>query len=381
MSVRRDPKKGWLIDVDMKLPDGKRKRIRKVSPVQSRRGAEAYERELRLALVSGEYNRKEVEVPTVREFSERFMSDYVRANNKPSEQRGKEIAFRIHINPFFGNTRINEVEPKIDKFIAHLKAKGRGDRILLPGDRKRKAPKERILSNKTINNFLIILGTMSNKAVDWGVLDRPYRIKKLKVMEPEVDFLEFDESARLIQAALDYDIQWYSIIKFALNTGLRMGELIALKWDDVDLKAGRMTVQRSDWQGQLGTPKGGRIRKMPLNANAVKALKAVRHLKGPWAWCDDSGKRLGKDDFRDGMRRVQRLSGLRKLGWHTLRHTFASHLVMRGGTMRAVQELLGHASITTTMRYSHLSPGVGQQTVNLLVSDSDNSRHHSGTNS
>jgi site-specific recombinase XerD len=82
---------------------------------------------------------------------------------------------------------------------------------------------------------------------------------------------------------------------------------------------------------------------------------------------------LNQDDVPDPLYRACRKAGLRKVGWHTLRHSFASHLVMRGEPLKSVQELLGHSSITTTMRYAHLSPNVCRDAVNNL--DAEAPRH------
>ena len=66
------------------------------------------------------------------------------------------------------------------------------------------------------------------------------------------------------------------------------------------------------------------------------------------------------------LRRISRRAGLPAVSWHVLRHTFASHLAMKGASMRAIQELLGHAHVTTTMRYAHMSPSAQRDTVALL---------------
>ena len=79
-----------------------------------------------------------------------------------------------------------------------------------------------------------------------------------------------------------------------------------------------------------------------------------------------SGELLGTVDTRLPLWRACKKAGLRQIGWHALRHTFASHLVMRGASIKAVQELLGHSSIQMTMRYAHLAPEVARDAVNLL---------------
>jgi integrase len=104
----------------------------------------------------------------------------------------------------------------------------------------------------------------------------------------------------------------------------------------------------------------------PLGAEVRTKLKAHRHLRGPYVFCDTSGELLGTVDTRHPLWRACKKAGLRQIGWHALRHPFASHLVMRGASMKAVQELLGHSSIQMTMRYAHLAPEVVNETVRLL---------------
>jgi integrase len=96
------------------------------------------------------------------------------------------------------------------------------------------------------------------------------------------------------------------------------------------------------------------------------ALKAQRHLRGELVLCADDGRELTENEYKWPIWRACKRAGLRKIGWHVLRHIFASHLLMRGVPLKAVQELMGHATIEMTMRYAHLSPDVRRSAVQLL---------------
>jgi integrase len=105
---------------------------------------------------------------------------------------------------------------------------------------------------------------------------------------PEDEYLTFDEAGRLLRATVP---EWKPFIVVALKTGLRVGELLALKWADVDLVAGHLVVRRTLWRDQEGPPKGGQNRKCRLSDVALATLKAYRHLKSPYVFCGASGAR------------------------------------------------------------------------------------------
>jgi integrase len=106
----------------------------------------------------------------------------------------------------------------------------------------------------------------------------------------------------------------------------------------------------------------------------VGRLKEHRHLRGELVFCRNDGRMLSKAECKRPLWRACKRAGLRRIGWHVLRHTFASHLVMRGASLRVVQELLGHASIEMTMRYAHITVDAKRAAVELL-----DQRHPDGT--
>jgi len=351
MSVRKRGQK-WMVDIVYQFPDGRVERIRKVSPVQTRRGAEAYERELRQTLLSNNLEEKEVEekrtVLTVAEFSEEFQEIYARNNNKPSEIRNKESIMRVHIIPYFGAQRLNEIKERdIERFKSHLLGDG--------------------LSHKTINNYLACLRRLFAVAEEWELIDRVPHIKWLRCPIPPFDFLDFDEAEALIAAEED---NWKAMIITALKTGLRQGELLELRRADVSPNLDMIRVSRSYFRGQVTSTKSGRAREIPLcdTVRMILAEQLASH-RHELVFCEKRGGQLTAPQCRKPLVRACRKAGLREIGWHVLRHTFASHLAMKGAPLKVVQELMGHSSMTMTLRYSHLSPQARHSAVQLLNSN------------
>jgi integrase len=158
----------------------------------------------------------------------------------------------------------------------------------------------------------------------------------------------------------------YLMVLLAGDAGLRLGEIVALEWRDVDLPARRLTVQRSDWCGHVTVPKSGRPRRLPMTQRLTAALKAARHLRGGRVLCLPDGSPITRDRVIKAIRGAQRVAGLSESGVHLLRHTFCSHLAINGAPARAIQELAGHADLTTTQRYMHLSPAATEEAIRLL---------------
>jgi integrase len=141
---------------------------------------------------------------------------------------------------------------------------------------------------------------------------------------------------------------------------------IALEWTDIDFRRSLLHVNRSEWEGQVGTPKGGRSRTVPMTARLHDALKVHRQLKGPRvlysddrAWPIATRSQAGSGERSAGQ-------GSRSPAGCIMRHTFCSRLAMRGAIAKAIQELAGHANLSTTQRYMHLSPAAKESAIRAL---------------
>lgn len=338
----------WMVDVAFERPDGRVVRFRKISPVNTRRGAEEYERQVRQELLDGDRQRRKP-VPTFSSFSTRYMTHcQTSTDNKPSTLATKEVKLKP-LRAAFGDRLLDAIDTAaVDSYKSARTKAG--------------------LSKKTVNEELGVLAHLLHLAHEWGELPELPSIKRFRgANRHEIDFLTDAEAERLVSLA---GPRWGGMITLALNTGLRLGELCGLSWDCVDLKNGKLRVAKNVWQGILGTPKGNRERTVPLNAAAKACLKAQpRRLDSSWVFPQKDGGFIRNPQWtcEDAISRISTAAALgRPVAWHIMRHTFASNLVMRGASLKAVQELLGHASIEQTMRYAHLAPEVKADTVKLL---------------
>ena len=129
--------------------------------------------------------------------------------------------------------------------------------------------------------MLAVLSKLLKNAVDWNVIERmPCTIRLLPIPKPSASFHDFDDYERLVEAAVN-DRQAHLIVLLGGEAGLRCGEMMALEWTDVDLVKRQLRIAKSDWKGHVTTPKGGRLRYVPLAERLAAALRAHRHLKGP----------------------------------------------------------------------------------------------------
>ena len=351
VKVRAYRRGGWEVDIRVELPDGRRVRERKRAPVSSRSAAvrwgEGRERVLFARLLRPpNADERSKEVPTLREFAARFLDGHARANRqKPSGIASKETILRVHLIPFLGHKKLDFIKNEdVQRLKSALHAK----------------------AAKTVNNVLTVLNTLLKKAVEWDVIERmPCTIKLLSVIKAEATFHDFADYERLVEAARAVGWRTHLIVLFGGEAGLRCGEMVALEWRDVDLAKRQLCVRQSDWKGQLTAPKNGRVRYVPLTERLVAVLKEYRHLRSQRVLCKDDGTPLTRQGGWSHVRYAARRAKV-PTGVHILRHTFCSHLAMRGAPGRAIQELAGHQELTMTQRYMHLSPLALNAAIRLL---------------
>ena len=354
MSARKI-KSSWWVDFYFQ---GARHRVR--SPENSKDGAQAFEALLRHRLARGKgiKGRKHAaDFKTFEEASKKWFETYVETNTKLSTQQGYASALRVHFLPRFGARNLKDItEYEIENFKRELLRKG--------------------ISPKSINNFLSILRKLLESCREWGWLKRIPRVKWLKVPPPGFDFLSPDESQHLLDS--NTESVWYDMILCALRTGMRLGELLGLRWEDVDFKRRQISVRRSRVRGRESTPKNNRVRHIPMSDQLFQVLtRRTRH--SDVVFSVEPGRVPTNRTAGTGLKKALQKAEMRHIGWHVLRHTFASQLASQGVPIVVIQSLLGHSTVQMTMRYAHLSQAAQMTAISTLdEATSGRSRQHLG---
>ncbi len=223
----------------------------------------------------------------------------------------------------FKNRRIDEITPwDIERF---------------------KASRVERVTKSTVNRDIAVLKHMFNLAVDWNLLgsNPAKKVPLYRIEEKVMRVLTHDEEHRLVTAAAPH---FRPLIIVAINTGMRRGELLDLQWEQVNFPNRTITIKHS---------KSGRVRHIPINNTAQQALIG---LPEPHAGHVFRFGGLPIKDTKTAFAGALRRAGIPRCRFHDLRHTFATRLVCLGVDLVTVKQLMGHADISTTMKYTHPSP-------------------------
>ena len=216
---------------------------------------------------------------------------------------------------------------------------------------KWKAEGGKRLNPVTVNRRLTVIKHMLKQAVEWDLVksNPATSVKRFAVNSERTRFLTQHEIQTLLETCeKQITSPWLlPLVTLALNTGMRQGELLRLKWENVDLERGSITIIQS---------KTLRRKTIAINEPAREALNWLQEnrygeLLLMWPWGDP----IGKVTVYDAFKKACSTAGITDFRFHDLRHTFASHLVMAGVDLVTVKELLGHKTINMTNRYTHLA--------------------------
>ena len=262
-------------------------------------------------------------------------------SQSPKTYRLYELTLRQYLN-HTGDIDIEEISPRqIESF---------------------KVLRSKQVSASTVNMQLRSLRAFFNRFVKWELLQRnPARqVDLIKVPESLPAYLTPEQLTQLLEGISD---QWLArIVLFGFMTGLRLGEILNLTWDDIDIQ-NRTALIRSSLSYQV---KAGKIRTLPLNDEATQVLRSLPSRIG-LVFKGKHGQRANPNYVSAKFREAIRKSNLdRRLHFHSLRHSFASALVKNGVSLFQVQRLLGHSTPRITMVYAHLQSSEMHDVVNLI---------------
>ncbi len=213
---------------------------------------------------------------------------------------------------------------------------------------------KRSVSPNTVNRELEIIRKMFNDGIKWGYLrQNPCKgIKKFKEKSRRTEFLSEKEVRNLLNNVLSSDLTLFAT---AIYTGMRFGELANLEKKHVDLKKGLITVEIGSEES--GTTKSGKIRYIPIATALKPHIKEALSSSGKLLFPSKRGPDIKRTEATKALEGALKRAGIKRhIRFHDLRHTFASHFVMRGGDLLALKELLGHSDLQMVQRYAHLAP-------------------------
>ena len=257
--------------------------------------------------------------------------EYLRYSCGNKKSYWRDVISAKHLKQYFASRRLADITPRIVE--------------------RYKLMRVRKVKPSTVNRELACLKHMFTMAIKWNqAATNPVKeVKLFREPNGSLRVLSSEEEEKLLAVSAPH---LKPIIITALNTGMRKGEILSLTWDRVE-----------NCVVKVENTKNGECRTIPMNQRLTDTLNSLK-IQSEYVFCSKDGKQI--KDMRKAFTNAIRRSGIDKCRFHDLRHTFATRLVMAGADLSTVQELLGHKTITMTMRYSHPTPRHRMWAVELL---------------
>lgn len=259
------------------------------------------------------------------------------AKENKASWKDDEYNYLKHLKPVFGDKALDEIRPfDIEEFISGMKGSQNSQ--------------GREYQPATIKHQIVLLRRLFNVAIKWDMFQKINPVTRVTIPKIDNQITEFmtpEQAERLLEVLETWKCMVSgAFVKFAFYTGLRRGELFKLKWADVDMERGMITLR---------SPKGGKTITLPVSSAALETLKSL-DATSEFVFPGKGGKQM--EDFKSPWDRIRKAAGLPDdFRFHGLRHNFASQLVSNGVGLEVVKELMTHKDMITTQRYAHLLPG------------------------
>lgn len=315
-------------------------------------------------LTLGEFNLIETEVPTFKAYSALWHENYAKALLRHFTAERYDYVLKKHIPASVGAMRLNDITRNdIKGLLLGLHKKG--------------------LSRASICLTRDVISGIMNHAIDADLItSNPVTgvIKSLKLSSKRgitIEPLTGEEVALFLSHCSE---EYYPLFLCAFRTGLRLGELLALEWSDIDFNGKFIRISKSYRRGRVERTKTGKDRRVDMSDQLHEALQDLLKRRKQEAWAQDlqepvkivfhhKGEYMEQNYIRRVFKRILTKAGLREIRIHDTRHTFASLLLTNGESPAYVKEQLGHSSIQMTVDiYGHLIPSANRKAVNRLDS-------------
>lgn len=356
---------------------------RKSKKVGDKKTAQALAQKLQQKLTAGDLGLLEdkKQIPLFKEYAEKWLDQYIKTACKERTYELYKMLLNRHIYPDFKDKRIDQITLTDVK---ELFLKKFAEKLSVSSVLNIKACLSGVLSNAVEDELIIV-----NFASRTGKL-----FKRFKKQEPkhEVNPLTKDEVRLLLTTIADHYPRYYPLFLCCFRTGMRIGEVLALQWGDIDFHSRFIQVQRCFSMGKITTPKSGKSRRVDMSLQLEATLKGQKLdtkkealLKG-WltfpecVFVSEAGTPYDPNNLRKIFNKCLDKAGLRRIRIHDMRHTFASMLLALGEPLLYVKDQLGHQSIQITVdTYGHLIPGANKSAVDKLDDEPATIRNLSAT--
>lgn len=370
--INKNGSVSWVavVDAPRDAATNKRKQLRR--SFNTRREALAWERGVLTDIRRGSYVPPDTK--TVGEYLEEWLEGYARSACRPNTFDRYAGLIRGHIIPALGRIRLDQLTPlDLTRFYSEKREQGRLD------------GQAGGLSPRTIRYLHATLHESLRHAVQWGLVTRNVAdaVRPPKLERHEMATWGSTDVERFLSESMGS--RYHLIFKLALYTGLRRGELLGLRWSDLNLDRHELTVRQTliDRNGKLefGHPKSHRSRRPVEFTSALsaelrehRARQHTERLRAGSMWqhydlvfATPLGGPVQPSNLARAFRAITRAAGLPPIRFHDLRHTHATLLFAAGAHPKVVAERLGHGSITLTLdTYSHVMPGMQRDAVDRL---------------
>ncbi len=294
------------------------------------------------------------------------MDNYVRPSAKPKTEKTYGEIIKNHLRPDVGSWDMDTITPlEIQKYVTELLRSGN----LTTGGG---------LSPSTVNLLVTVMQSALRSACEIGITENTVweRIKRPKTAEREIHCFTQEEQRKIeLWVAKSNKPKLFGIV-ICLYTGLRLGELLALEWDDIDLAEGEIHVTKTCHDiatdgvavrvtNSPKTPSSKRI--IPIPKRIIPALKRLKRLSRSKLVISENGERIIVRSYQRSFELLLKKAGIEVRGFHALRHTFATRALECGVDVKTLAEIMGHKSADVTLnRYVHALPSHKRDMMNKL---------------